>query len=165
MLQLPLPYRCLKGLCRTVLRCARPTSMPCCPKRVRRMSQFGTTCIRMLRNLFGLSSSRRRWSLNIHSPRLEAFFLQAWIRPATEPSSPATATSARSNCWSKQDLRRSKRFTLQPTTERSTWESWTILVLLSQASRQTSWCLRARSEEHTSELQSRRDLVCRLLLE
>src|SRR5215469_18473288 len=26
-------------------------------------------------------------------------------------------------------------------------------------------CNRARSEEHTSELQSRRDLVCRLLLE
>src|SRR3970282_659049 len=26
-------------------------------------------------------------------------------------------------------------------------------------------CLRTRSEEHTSELQSRRDLVCRLLLE
>src|SRR5204863_8089818 len=26
-------------------------------------------------------------------------------------------------------------------------------------------CARARSEEHTSELQSRRDLVCRLLLE
>src|SRR5690349_25179964 len=28
-----------------------------------------------------------------------------------------------------------------------------------------SWLLRRRSEEHTSELQSRRDLVCRLLLE
>src|SRR5438874_10747948 len=27
------------------------------------------------------------------------------------------------------------------------------------------WNLRQRSEEHTSELQSRRDLVCRLLLE
>src|SRR5690349_21967447 len=31
---------------------------------------------------------------------------------------------------------------------------------------QTAWCCRScRSEEHTSELQSRRDLVCRLLLE
>src|SRR5438874_8871861 len=29
----------------------------------------------------------------------------------------------------------------------------------------TSWPSRARSEEHTSELQSRRELVCRLLLE
>src|SRR6266403_3741348 len=28
-----------------------------------------------------------------------------------------------------------------------------------------AWILSARSEEHTSELQSRRDLVCRLLLE
>src|SRR5690349_24143708 len=29
----------------------------------------------------------------------------------------------------------------------------------------TEWSTSARSEEHTSELQSRRDLVCRLLLE
>src|SRR5690349_23983477 len=29
----------------------------------------------------------------------------------------------------------------------------------------SSLCISARSEEHTSELQSRRDLVCRLLLE
>src|SRR5690349_13236012 len=29
----------------------------------------------------------------------------------------------------------------------------------------SSWISEARSEEHTSELQSRRDLVCRLLLE
>src|SRR6266496_4675383 len=28
-----------------------------------------------------------------------------------------------------------------------------------------AWCQSVRSEEHTSELQSRRDLVCRLLLE
>src|SRR5207247_8861776 len=32
-------------------------------------------------------------------------------------------------------------------------------------SRLTSVCLASRSEEHTSELQSRVDLVCRLLLE
>src|SRR5204862_2216448 len=31
--------------------------------------------------------------------------------------------------------------------------------------RLTAWLGRRRSEEHTSELQSRRDLVCRLLLE
>src|SRR6266496_6512643 len=30
---------------------------------------------------------------------------------------------------------------------------------------QLPWVAEARSEEHTSELQSRRDLVCRLLLE
>src|SRR5690606_41425736 len=29
----------------------------------------------------------------------------------------------------------------------------------------TGWCRHARSEEHTSELQSRENLVCRLLLE
>src|SRR5690349_22702897 len=33
------------------------------------------------------------------------------------------------------------------------------------ASAASSRCRRSRSEEHTSELQSRRDLVCRLLLE
>src|SRR5437868_12144563 len=35
--------------------------------------------------------------------------------------------------------------------------SWSTIVLMDQ--------LRSRSEEHTSELQSRFDLVCRLLLE
>src|SRR6266496_6028924 len=35
----------------------------------------------------------------------------------------------------------------------------------SGADQLTPRCLGARSEEHTSELQSRRDLVCRLLLE
>src|SRR6266496_3052359 len=38
-------------------------------------------------------------------------------------------------------------------------EGWTLLTALAA---QTT---RLRSEEHTSELQSRRDLVCRLLLE
>src|SRR5437660_5358282 len=33
------------------------------------------------------------------------------------------------------------------------------------ASGPAGWCLQARSEEHTSELQSRGHLVCRLLLE
>src|SRR6267378_780346 len=35
----------------------------------------------------------------------------------------------------------------------------------SPPSRTPPWSTSARSEEHTSELQSRRDLVCRLLLE
>src|SRR2546421_8933794 len=40
------------------------------------------------------------------------------------------------------------------------------LLLLSQTSAAAGYCvLQARSEEHTSELQSRSDLVCRLLLE
>src|SRR5438874_6065434 len=34
-----------------------------------------------------------------------------------------------------------------------------------QFNRPADACAKARSEEHTSELQSRRDLVCRLLLE
>src|SRR5204863_6941751 len=40
-------------------------------------------------------------------------------------------------------------------------EEWE--ALLPQCSLNSTW--RSRSEEHTSELQSRRDLVCRLLLE
>src|SRR6267378_5229086 len=36
---------------------------------------------------------------------------------------------------------------------------------LQLAQRKAAWADVARSEEHTSELQSRRDLVCRLLLE
>src|SRR6267378_5692366 len=40
---------------------------------------------------------------------------------------------------------------------------WAILAALPQPARASPGAL--RSEEHTSELQSRRDLVCRLLLE
>src|SRR5690349_24186793 len=36
---------------------------------------------------------------------------------------------------------------------------------VSQTQSSSSWNMAGRSEEHTSELQSRRDLVCRLLLE
>src|SRR5204863_9142041 len=39
---------------------------------------------------------------------------------------------------------------------RDLWVAWVVAVLPGR---------RVRSEEHTSELQSRRDLVCRLLLE
>src|SRR6266496_5730157 len=55
---------------------------------------------------------------------------------------------------------------------RSTLFPYTTLFRSRQCARATRaelWargcCLAARSEEHTSELQSRRDLVCRLLLE
>src|SRR5690349_22969740 len=43
----------------------------------------------------------------------------------------------------------------------------TLVFVLSQSGEtaDTLGALRERSEEHTSELQSRRDLVCRLLLE
>src|SRR5690349_21985857 len=37
--------------------------------------------------------------------------------------------------------------------------------LATQRAHGTTWSAISRSEEHTSELQSRRDLVCRLLLE
>src|SRR5690349_24090320 len=43
--------------------------------------------------------------------------------------------------------------------------SRTPLPRRSCRSRRPRRCTRGRSEEHTSELQSRRDLVCRLLLE
>src|SRR5215471_21387751 len=45
------------------------------------------------------------------------------------------------------------------------WASATRWVFPPLCSTTASWARRSRSEEHTSELQSRRDLVCRLLLE
>src|SRR5438874_6974125 len=66
---------------------------------------------------------------------------------------------------------------LRGVTERGEWEVWLEYVLngmarqaedaLSRAQRINRYLAqwRRRSEEHTSELQSRRDLVCRLLLE
>src|SRR5690349_23789373 len=40
-----------------------------------------------------------------------------------------------------------------------------LVVRMKRAYFEYSFAVRSRSEEHTSELQSRRDLVCRLLLE
>src|SRR5438874_12943969 len=70
-------------------------------------------------------------------------------------------------------IRRPPRSTLFPTRRSSDlidrwWGRWTVPfghALLDVCSVQNPWCAPARSEEHTSELQSRRDLVCRLLLE
>src|SRR6266403_5819935 len=45
------------------------------------------------------------------------------------------------------------------------WRRERILSRQRHFSRRPTHLLRLRSEEHTSELQSRRDLVCRLLLE
>src|SRR6266496_5948937 len=59
-------------------------------------------------------------------------------------------------------IRRPPRSTLFPYT--TLFRSGTSLPAFS-APNGFSWSARPRSEEHTSELQSRRDLVCRLLLE
>src|SRR5690349_24122548 len=73
-------------------------------------------------------------------------------------------------------IRRPPRSTLFPYTTlfRSTWGSARARVLATTSTRRpcatrpstrATWEGSRRSEEHTSELQSRRDLVCRLLLE
>src|SRR5690349_23975991 len=68
-------------------------------------------------------------------------------------------------------IRRPPRSTLFPYTTlfRSTWRALPRPADLRSASTKSAASRRrsgsARSEEHTSELQSRRDLVCRLLLE
>src|SRR5690349_22786879 len=70
-------------------------------------------------------------------------------------------------------IRRPPRSTLFPYTTlfRSVHFSLVLSLILGQTSRDSRVVLLAvllnakRSEEHTSELQSRRDLVCRLLLE
>src|SRR5699024_12008939 len=43
--------------------------------------------------------------------------------------------------------------------------AWLLCTSFTTASRSVCGCTSSRSEEHTSELQSRFDLVCRLLLE
>src|SRR5690625_1699815 len=106
-------------------------------------------------------------------------------------STPGTATSAcltrtahrsygqaRKDCYSRTTSRTSElglRFTPRvistetdrsgsASTHRSTWPSWG--QLRSSRSYVHGWAThRSRSEEHTSELQSRGHLVCRLLLE
>src|SRR6266496_5987675 len=59
-------------------------------------------------------------------------------------------------------IRRPPRSTLFPYT--TLFRSRSVCTPGRWSSRRKPWC-RTRSEEHTSEFQSRRDLVCRLLLE
>src|SRR2546430_5567151 len=62
-------------------------------------------------------------------------------------------------------IRRPPRSTLFPyTTLFRSISEWLLPYFVTQASRPASLA-RARSEEHTSELQSQSNLVCRLLLE
>src|SRR5256885_13760072 len=63
-------------------------------------------------------------------------------------------------------IRRPPRSTLFPYTTlfRSSWRDWALLTG-GAATRARAYCCGARSEEHTSELQSPCNLVCRLLLE
>src|SRR6266496_4898837 len=60
-------------------------------------------------------------------------------------------------------IRRPPRSTLFPYT--TLFRSWLYHALRADVSRRLHRGGEPRSEEHTSELQSRRDLVCRLLLE
>src|SRR6201989_3673354 len=62
-------------------------------------------------------------------------------------------------------IRRPPRSTLFPYTTLFRSNEIASLVELAVRSHQGGIQCRRRSEEHTSELQSRRDLVCRLLLE
>src|SRR5690349_23750249 len=64
-------------------------------------------------------------------------------------------------------IRRPPRSTLFPyTTLFRSWAScWSTAAAPTERSRNCFPATSRRSEEHTSELQSRRDLVCRLLLE
>src|SRR5260221_8694943 len=66
-------------------------------------------------------------------------------------------------------IRRPPRSTLFPYTTLFRSKSWRARTDRASAARRArcrprAWC-RCRSEEHTSELQSHSDLVCRLLLE
>src|SRR5436190_7122180 len=70
-------------------------------------------------------------------------------------------------------IRRPPRSTLFPYTTlfrsragaRPTWGWSERIPRAERPSRNRGWCPEDRSEEHTSELQSHSDLVCRLLLE
>src|SRR2546422_3011543 len=56
-------------------------------------------------------------------------------------------------------------FRSSPPTTLGSAPSMPATTMITLAARSTSVCVRRRSEEHTSELQSRLHLVCRLLLE
>src|SRR6266511_4606631 len=62
-------------------------------------------------------------------------------------------------------IRRPPRSTLFPYTTLFRSRSSPPATCASGSAWKRAWPIRARSEEHTSELQSRENLVCRLLLE
>src|SRR5438874_10748438 len=90
------------------------------------------------------------WRVSHHS-----FFFLFVRRPSRSTLFPYTTLFRSINGWARVDFDEIKagRSSSNP-----------LLGLFSGAG-DCCWSARARSEEHTSELQSRRDLVCRLLLE
>ena len=74
------------------------------------------------------------------------------IPPAWEASSPVSAISAKSNCWSKRASHRWRPFTLRPPMAPNFWESWIGSAPSVPASRRTwSWSKATRrSKSRTS---------------
>src|SRR2546421_4081304 len=69
----------------------------------------------------------------------------------------------RSTLFPYTTLFRSSMYTIPPRTLKAPTGVWFSCFI--HTSHPARWLSRGRSEEHTSELQSRSDLVCRLLLE
>src|SRR5205809_5974992 len=69
------------------------------------------------------------------------------------------------NCAHARHSPRVRSFSQANTARRRRWPKWDTSIGNSSDDRQTNFQLKYRSEEHTSELQSRLHLVCRLLLE
>src|SRR6267378_4678635 len=87
-----------------------------------------------------------------------------------EAAGSAAEMDAPESAWETQRAVSSSRAASKTTWGWRTWPSCTPKLTTSEPRRRAAWAQRSsapwtRSEEHTSELQSRRDLVCRLLLE
>src|SRR5690349_23435676 len=78
----------------------------------------------------------------------------------SDPAGAGDPAAARARAVQRRDRRRTRRLRDDGQDD----VAW-VLMKLDLRDRGAGGDLRLRSEEHTSELQSRRDLVCRLLLE
>src|SRR5207249_7335117 len=102
--------------------------------------------------------------LTLRTTLRTSFFLR--IRPPPRPTLFPYTTLFRS--WDRHDLRRARvAYLAELAARRKEDGAWynAGTAALADSDAETAQASLARSEEHTSELQSRFDLVCRLLLE
>src|SRR5690606_40332971 len=102
-----------------------------------------------------------------YSHLYQSAYLHALHSFPTRRSSDLPATSTfRNSCWRARPYRTGRIWTPSPTPSPASSTTWNVSPKTTRP-RVTSFSMwpRRRSEEHTSELQSRENLVCRLLLE
>src|SRR5438874_3658690 len=114
---------------------------------------------------------RRVWLMAVTSASADPMFASGWKKTRIRPTPASDCDSMCSMLLTVVVIARSEMVTMRPSTslgERPVncqMIEMTGMLIIWQYTGLSPNEVEGRSEEHTSELQSRRDLVCRLLLE